>query len=168
MSDAHRDSSGSGPASASSGASGVDHFLGNELGRPGFSAAVEPVLRITPGTGETIGFETSDAVYAELHDHHDLAQLSVPQESEATFNDFYDNHYLPQLLKLPGVNAVSRYKLEWTDGEKAPEYLAIYEVDGPEVPRSKAWLDASISSGWASTIRPLLTVRRHAMFRRLP
>jgi len=81
MSDANRASSGAGPSAggdAAGAGGGIDHLLGNELGRPGFSAAVEPVLRITPGTGETIGFETSDAVYAELHEHHDLAQLSVP------------------------------------------------------------------------------------------
>ncbi|XTR53298.1 acetamidase/formamidase family protein [Pseudarthrobacter sp. So.54] len=34
-------------------------------------------MKITPGTGERIAFETSDAVYSELHEHHDLDQLSV-------------------------------------------------------------------------------------------
>lgn len=57
---------------------GTDHFLGKELGRPGFRADAEPVLRIHPGTGERIGFETDDAVYRELHDHGDLAALSAP------------------------------------------------------------------------------------------
>lgn len=57
---------------------GIDHFLGNELGRPGFAADRAPVLTVRPGTGETIGFETTDAVYAELDDHHDLARLAAP------------------------------------------------------------------------------------------
>lgn len=57
---------------------GIDHFLGKELGRPGFRADVEPVLRISAGTGERIGFETDDAVYRELHDHGDLGALSAP------------------------------------------------------------------------------------------
>lgn len=56
----------------------IDHFLGKELGRPGFRADVEPVLRIPAGTGERIGFETDDAVYRELHDHGDLGALSAP------------------------------------------------------------------------------------------
>ncbi|AZO73487.1 DUF4286 family protein [Mesorhizobium sp. M1D.F.Ca.ET.043.01.1.1] len=102
-----------------------------------------------------------------MSDYVYLAQLSVPEEFDRRFNDFYDNRYLPQLLELPGVRAVSRYRLEWTDGEKAPEYLAIYEVDSPDVPKSPAWLEASVRSGWAETIRPHLSVRRHAMFRRL-
>ncbi|WP_165063333.1 acetamidase/formamidase family protein [Marisediminicola senii] len=54
-----------------------EHFLANTLGQPGFDATLEPVLRIQPGTGEHIAFETSDAVYAELHDHHDMAKLTA-------------------------------------------------------------------------------------------
>ncbi|PZF08985.1 acetamidase/formamidase [Curtobacterium sp. MCPF17_011] len=56
----------------------ADHHLPNTLGRPGYSADREPVLTIAPGTGETIGFETTDAVYAELDEHHDMAQLQAP------------------------------------------------------------------------------------------
>lgn len=56
----------------------LDHFLPKSLGRPGYSADIEPVLRIAPGTGERIGFETDEAVYAELHEHHDMARLQAP------------------------------------------------------------------------------------------
>jgi len=56
----------------------VEHRIGKEHGRPGYDASVPPVLRIRPGTGETIAFETDDAVYAELHDHGDLGALTAP------------------------------------------------------------------------------------------
>ncbi|WP_420362620.1 acetamidase/formamidase family protein [Curtobacterium aetherium] len=56
----------------------ADHHLPNTLGRPGYTADRESVLTIAPGTGETIGFETTDAVYAELDVHHDMAQLQAP------------------------------------------------------------------------------------------
>lgn len=55
----------------------MEHFLDLANGKPGFSADEPPVLRITPGTGDRIAFETSDAVYAELHGHHDLAKLQA-------------------------------------------------------------------------------------------
>ena len=55
----------------------TEHFLGKELGKPGFSAADEPVLHIRPGTGDTIAFETSDEVYAQLHESHDMATLTA-------------------------------------------------------------------------------------------
>ncbi|MGN7969164.1 acetamidase/formamidase family protein [Microbacterium sp. 22296] len=55
-----------------------DHVLGAELGRPGFAADIAPVLRLMPGTGETVAFHTDDAVYRELHEHGDLGALTAP------------------------------------------------------------------------------------------
>jgi amidase len=55
----------------------MEHFLDKSHGQPGFSASSPPALRIKPGTGERIGFETSDAVYAELHEHHDMSRLTA-------------------------------------------------------------------------------------------
>ncbi|MDJ0353821.1 acetamidase/formamidase family protein [Pseudarthrobacter sp. PH31-O2] len=55
----------------------AEHFLDKSHGKFSFSGREEPALRIAPGTGERIAFETSDAVYAELHVHHDLDRLTV-------------------------------------------------------------------------------------------
>jgi amidase len=55
----------------------MDHFLDKSHGKFGFSAAVEPALRIAPGTGERIGFETTDAVYAQLHQVQDLGKVTA-------------------------------------------------------------------------------------------
>jgi amidase len=57
-------------------ASGIDHLLGKENGRFGFEAT-EPALRIAPGTDERIGFETSDEVYRQLHEHHDMQKVTA-------------------------------------------------------------------------------------------
>lgn len=97
-----------------------------------------------------------------------IAQLGVPADLEDAFNDLYDSGYVPNLLKVPGVESAARYRLEWSDGADMPEYLAVYEVDDPEVPKSAAWKNASIACGWAERIRPHLTVRRHGMFRKIP
>ncbi|WP_192179083.1 DUF4286 family protein [Mesorhizobium amorphae] len=97
-----------------------------------------------------------------------MAQLSIPVELDVEFNEFYDSRYVPALLKVPGVRSAARYRLEWTDGDAMPEYLAVYEVDGADVPKTEAWRNASVDCGWAEAIRPHLATRRHAMFRRLP
>ncbi len=55
----------------------MEHFLDKSHGKFGFVADEEPVLRIEPGTGELIGFETSDEVYRQLHQHGDMNQLTV-------------------------------------------------------------------------------------------
>jgi hypothetical protein len=97
-----------------------------------------------------------------------IALLAVPSEIEDEFNHLYDTGYVPNLLKVPGVESGVRYRLEWSDNEDMPEYLAVYEVDSPDVPHSPEWKNASIECGWAERIRPHLKVRRHGMFRRLP
>ena len=55
----------------------MEHFLDKSHGKFGFSATETPALRIKPGTGERIGFETSDEVYSQLNDHGDLEKLTV-------------------------------------------------------------------------------------------
>lgn len=55
----------------------MEHFLDKNHGKFGFSAAEIPALKIQPGTGERIGFETSDEVYAQLHEFRDMEKLTV-------------------------------------------------------------------------------------------
>src|SRR5690606_4953844 len=55
----------------------IDHFLDRSHGKGGFDASTEPALRIAPGTGETIGFETSDDVYAQLHERGSLDRVTA-------------------------------------------------------------------------------------------
>src|SRR5690625_1097547 len=54
------------------------HFISKDHGYPGFSASREPVLRITPGEGDRITFETDDAAYEQMHEHHDMEALTAP------------------------------------------------------------------------------------------
>jgi amidase len=55
----------------------MDHFLDKTHGKAHFSPDEAPSLRIAPGTGERIAFETSDEVYAQLHEHKDMAKLTA-------------------------------------------------------------------------------------------
>ena len=94
-----------------------------------------------------------------------VAQLAVPAEKEAELNDLYNSGYLPALRKVAGVKSAKRYKLEWSDSPDMPEYLAVYEVTSPDVPKSDDWKNASVDCGWAEKVRPHLKTRRHGMFR---
>lgn len=93
-----------------------------------------------------------------------VVQLEIPAAHEATFNRLYDDEHVPALLAVPGVRSCQRYKMEWADTPTMPRYLAIYEVDGPDVPKSPAWRAASDSGNWPHQVRPHLTVRQHGMF----
>ena len=74
--------------------------------------------------------------------------------------------FLPKLK--PGVQKVSRYRLEKTNDPKMQKYLAIYEIDSPEVVDSPAWKEKGEWGDWAPKIRPHTTERHHSFFKKIP
>lgn len=96
-----------------------------------------------------------------------IAQLAIPGVLEQRFTELYDTEHVPALMAVPGVRSCSRFKLLWADTPDMPEYLAIYDVDAPDVPKSPEWLKASAAGDWPKEIRPHMTVRRHGMFERI-
>ena len=52
---------------------------------------------------------------------------------EAEFHDWYDHEHGPARLAVPGIRTALRYQA--LDGEQ-PSWLALYELDGPEVMES--------------------------------
>ena len=95
-------------------------------------------------------------------------------EKEALFNEVYDLEHVPNLLKVPGVHAVSRMEAEpliISIGGKeervaldGPRYSALYEIDGPHVLVSREWVKAAEAGRWPSEVRPF-TLRRHALYK---
>ncbi len=52
-------------------------LLGQRVRQAGLQRSGCPALSIRPGTGELIAFETSDEVYTQLHDTHDMSKLTA-------------------------------------------------------------------------------------------
>ena len=96
-----------------------------------------------------------------------VLQLAIPAELDAKFNDLYDNDHLPYMIKIPGVNSCSRFKLEWADSDETLEYLCIYELDDPELPRSPIWKKHAAMGRWATEMRQHVTRRRSGVFRKI-
>lgn len=96
-----------------------------------------------------------------------MVQMDIPAEHEAAFNRIYDTEHVPEILKVPGVRACSRYVVETTNREGMPRYLAVYELDAPDVMNSPAWHEASEKGDWAPKIRPHTTNRSHTVMRRI-
>jgi len=101
-----------------------------------------------------------------------IVSMDVTKEKEALFNEVYDTEHVPLLLKVPGVKAVSRLKTEpaafnlagerkLLDGGGEPNYVAIYEIDSPDVLLSKEWAAAAEKGRWPSEVRPFTSNRRH-------
>jgi hypothetical protein len=103
-----------------------------------------------------------------------IASMDVASEKEALFNEIYDTEHIPNLLKVPGVHNVTRLRTEPAsmsiggeqkalDGAGAPRYMAIYEIESPDVVKSIAWAEAVERGRWPSEVRPYTSNRHHAV-----
>jgi hypothetical protein len=93
-----------------------------------------------------------------------LVQMDIPAEHEAEFNRIYDEEHVPMILKVPGCTGCTRYVLERSAQTDTAKYMALYELDSPEVPFSDAWIAASDTGLWKPNIRPHTTNRRHSVY----
>ncbi len=100
-----------------------------------------------------------------MGDYLYLVQMDVPGALEDDFNRIYDTQHVPNLLTLPGLSTCKRYKLESTDQEGMARYLALYEMDSPDLPETDGWKEQSDKGDWAREIRPHTTNRSHAVFK---
>ncbi len=101
-----------------------------------------------------------------------IVSMDVASEKEALFNEVYDREHVPNLLKVPGVRSVTRLCTEparvsiggqtmQLTGEGSPRYMAIYEIDSPDVLMSAAWAQAAELGRWPTEVRPHTRNRHH-------
>ncbi|MGE4221215.1 MAG: hypothetical protein AB7G39_17360 [Alphaproteobacteria bacterium] len=104
-----------------------------------------------------------------MADYLYVALVDVPNELEPEFNRLYDEEHIPLLAKVPGVGKITRYKVEWLDGdaEGMARYCATYELDSPDLPKTDAWKKQSNTGEWLTKIRPFLTKRAHVMYKKM-
>jgi hypothetical protein len=102
------------------------------------------------------------------------ASMDVDAEKEALFNEVYDTEHIPELLRVPGVLAVTRTALaplkmaiggevKTIAAEGEPKYSAIYELESAEVLTSSEWAAAVERGRWPTQVRPYTRNRRHTL-----
>lgn len=104
-----------------------------------------------------------------------VVSMDVDPDKEALFNEVYDAEHIPNLLTVPGVLAVSRLAGEnfalSLGGEnkqivhQGARYLAIYEIEGPQVLASPEWARAAEAGRWPNEVRPFTRNRSHAVYK---
>lgn len=103
-----------------------------------------------------------------------MVSMDVTPDKEALFNEVYDREHVPNLLKVPGVRAVTRLRTQPASvtiggepkpltGEGAPRYVALYEIDDPAVLTSAAWAEAVELGRWPTEVRPYTSNRHHIL-----
>lgn len=101
-----------------------------------------------------------------------IVSMDVTKEKEALFNEVYDTEHIPLLKKVPGVRGVTRLKTEPAavniggerkplDGAGAASYVALYEIDSPDVLLSREWAEAVEKGRWPTEVRPYTSNRSH-------
>ena len=102
------------------------------------------------------------------------ASMDVDPEKEALFNEVYDTEHVPELMKVPGLLAVTRTtlvplkmsiggELKAIVAEGEPKYSATYELESAEVLTSDAWAKAVEKGRWPAQVRPYTRNRRHTL-----
>jgi hypothetical protein len=76
--------------------------------------------------------------------------IDVEAQKEDLLNELYDTEHIPLLLTLPGVTNVVRYRAV----EGNPRYLALYEIEHPDIPTTKDWIVASDTGRWRLEVKP--------------
>lgn len=132
---------------------------------PEWKKAADAGKWLTDGRPHT--FNLHRATYTRVGDSKELtyrslylsfAMMDVEPHKETLFNELYDKPHLPLILKVPGwLNAV-RYK---TSAEGHPKYLAIYEIERPEVVGTPAARKAADTGRWKPEVRPY-TYNKHS------
>ena len=90
-----------------------------------------------------------------------VVMMDVDADKEDLFNQTYDEEHIPILLKVPGVISAARYK---TSDQGVARYLAIYELESPDVPQSAAFRQASDSGEWPTKVRPYCKNRSRIVY----
>ena len=104
-----------------------------------------------------------------------VVSMNVKKEHEDLFNEVYDEEHIPYLLKVPGVNKVTRGKgvpfsfsiSGETKSMNAPtqKFIAMYEIDSPDVVESQDWSLAVEEGRWSSQVRQHTSERTHFMYK---
>lgn len=105
-----------------------------------------------------------------------IVSMDVDPEKEALFNEVYDTEHVPALGHVPGVLAARRFRRQdettlFVGGERRtsrsddlPRYVALYELESPDVLTSQAFCAVVDEGRWATEVRPYTRNRRHVLY----
>lgn len=78
-----------------------------------------------------------------------IVKMDIAAGVEQDFNDWYNKEHVPGLASVPGCFRARRFLAV----EGKPTYMAVYDLEHPDVPSSAAWAKAR-DTAWTEKIRP--------------
>ena len=82
-----------------------------------------------------------------------IAMLDIAPEHEDEFNLWYNTEHLPERKSCPGFISARRFRAV----EGAPKYLAVYDLETPDVMTSDAYLKVLSNDAWTKKLMPHFT-----------
>ncbi len=79
-----------------------------------------------------------------------LVMIDIDPEHEEEFNRWYKEEHFPERIHCPGFLTGRRFVAV----EGKPKYLAIYDLESPEVLQSEAYKKIYGPSEWTKRMRP--------------
>lgn len=91
--------------------------------------------------------------------------FEIPAETEEEFNDWYNTEHIPQREVIPGILSARRFIA--VEGE--PRYLAIYDLEQPDVMHSPAYLNiiGEHETPWTRRIRRKATLLKRSIYQQI-
>ena len=75
-----------------------------------------------------------------------LVMIEVEPAHEADFNRWYNEEHVPERLSVPGILNARRFVA--IEGE--PKYLALYDLESPDVLQSEAYTKLPAGTPWTN------------------
>jgi hypothetical protein len=88
-----------------------------------------------------------------------MITFEIAPADEPEFNDIYDHDHIPNILKLPGVLEIIRFRDAAPNEKGLLVYSAIYFLAQENLHETPAWKKLSDLGRWAPVIRPIVKSR---------
>ena len=92
-----------------------------------------------------------------------MVTFEIAPEDEREFNEIYDSEHVPNLLTVPGVVGIMRFRDAAPNEKGWLVYSALYIVTTPDLPTTPEWRAKSELGRWAPVMRPKMKARRQRL-----
>ena len=89
------------------------------------------------------------------------AAMTIGPERAGLLNEVYETEHVPELLRVPGMISISRYR---RTKPADTFYLAVYEIATPDIPTGPHFMKARDVGRWPAEVRPFTRGLRNGLY----
>src|ERR1700757_1719345 len=89
-----------------------------------------------------------------------MVTFEIDPADEALFNEIYETEHIPNIMNVPGVVGVARFRDHEANERGWLVYSALYYLERPDLPDTVEWKTESDKGRWAPLIRPRVKSRQ--------